>query len=203
MVQAGILFGYLAAFITIIIAIALGDLAMSFHRLMRARRRVTWHPIPLLAALWVLLTLLTSFFSIFDLTRVDHISYYVLIWKMAPLFLYFLAACAVLPDEVPATGVDLLESYLADRRYLYSLLLAASVLDNADSLWKHWDYISAHTSFLLGFVLPILISTAAALVAMIWRSEKWVHWAALAVLLIGALLAYNDWEITGAAAVIG
>ena len=76
MVAPGTLFEYLAAFITIILAIAFSDMATSLHRLLGARRRIEWHPLPLLVALFVLLTLITNFFELWPLTRLDRISYY-------------------------------------------------------------------------------------------------------------------------------
>src|SRR5688572_18694291 len=122
MVLAGTLFSYLAAFITIVVAIAVGDLAMSLHRLLRARRRVAWRPLPLLAALFVLLALLTLFFELWTLTRLEALSYYALVWMLVPPLLTFLAASAVLPDEVPPEGLDLDAFYFAERRYLYAVL---------------------------------------------------------------------------------
>jgi len=50
MVAPGTLFEYLAAFITIVLAFALGDLLVSLHRLLRARRKVIWAPLPVLLA---------------------------------------------------------------------------------------------------------------------------------------------------------
>jgi|KBSMisStandDraft_5_1062788.scaffolds.fasta_scaffold394608_2 hypothetical protein len=201
MVQAGTLFGYLAAFMTIVIAIAFGDLAISVHRLLRARQRVIWHPIPLLAAFWVLLVLLTSFFAIWDLTALSHLSFYGLLWKITPLFLYFLAASAILPDEVPPHGVDLFSFYLSERGYFYTVLIVGYVLDNGDGLASNWSYLSTHPAFVWSYVLPVIAGTLACLVAMLWRTEKWVHWSALTVLFIASHFGFASWSIKGASAI--
>ena len=105
MVQAGTLFGYLAAFVTVLLAIAVGDMAVSLHRLLRARRRIEWHPLPLVAAFIVLLVLLTNFFALWQLTQTERMSFLELCWLLVPQVLYFLAASAVLPDEIPAKGL--------------------------------------------------------------------------------------------------
>ena len=44
------MFAYLAAFISVVLALALSDLVQSFHRLLRARRRVKWSLTALIAA---------------------------------------------------------------------------------------------------------------------------------------------------------
>jgi hypothetical protein len=203
MVQAGTLFDYLAAFITIVLAIAFADLAVSLHKLLRARRRVKWHPIPLLAALWVLLALLTSFFAIWELTRLDHLSYYQLVWKIAPQFLYFLAASAALPDEVPPEGLDIHAFYLGERRYFYAILFAALLLDTVDGMVSQWDGLVGNPAFLLGFFLPLNLVALAAFATMGWSANKWVHWAGLALLFLVAHLGFSGWAIRGASAVVG
>ena len=109
MVQPGTLFEYLAAFVTILLALAVSDLATSAHRLLRARARVRWHPLPVLAAFYILLWLLGSFFGLWNLTTLDRISFPALFWMLVPIFFAFLAASAVLPDEVPDRPFDLLD----------------------------------------------------------------------------------------------
>jgi len=47
------MFAYLAAFVSIILALAVSDLVQSLHRLLRARRRVKWSLTALIAALTV------------------------------------------------------------------------------------------------------------------------------------------------------
>ena len=203
MIQAGTLFEYLAAFISIVLAIAVGDLAMSVHRLLRARRRVIWHPIPILAAFWVLLVLLASFFAIWEWTALDHLDFYGLLWKFAPMFLYFLAASAILPDEVPTQKLDLYDFYLSERAYFLPVLILGFVLDNAGRVAERWSYISTHPAFAWGYVMPLAVGSLGSLAAMLWRTEKWVHWIALGVLFACAHVGFSGWKIEGASAVVG
>jgi hypothetical protein len=46
---------YVAVFVSIILGIALGDLALSTHRLLRARHRVEWHWVtpPIRSPFWL------------------------------------------------------------------------------------------------------------------------------------------------------
>src|SRR5687768_12025454 len=181
MVQAGALFEYLAAFVTILLAIAVGDLANSVHRLLRARRRVIWDPLPLVAALWVLLVLLTMFFAIWGWTDLTNITFYELLWKIAPLFLYFLAASAILPDDVPNEGLNLRLFYLSERRYFLPVLMLGFGIDNAAGFAEGWSFFSTNPGavwFYVGTTFAALLSLG----AMLWRAERWVHWLALAVL---------------------
>ena len=199
MAQSGTLFEYLAAFVTILLAIAIGDLANSVHRLLRARGRVIWDPLPLVAAFWVLLVLLTMFFAIWGWTSLTSLTFYGLLWKTAPLFLYFLAASAILPDEVPEGGLDLRQFYLSERRYFLTVLILGFAIDNVGGAIEVWPYLSANSGFALQ-VLGLSLATLASLGAMLWREERWIHWVALAVLFGCAHVGFSTWVVRGASA---
>jgi hypothetical protein len=201
MVQAGTLFEYLAAFITVLLAIAVGDMAVSLHRLLRARRRVKWHPLPLTAAFIVLLILLTNFFAIWRLTETERITFLELCWLLTPQFLYFLAASAVLPDEIPAKGLKLFDFYDGERRYLYTLLLLAVVAEVIDGTVR-LRLFEQNPQRYFSLYLPLNLISLLSLLAMVWRSEKWVHWTALGMLLVVAYFGILDWAVEGAAAVV-
>jgi len=199
-VQAGTLFGYLAAFVTIVLALALSDLAMSLHRLIRARRTVRWHPLPLVAAFWVLLVLLTSFFGLWSLTELSRVTYNRLFWIVLPQVCYFLAAAAVLPDEVEP-DTHLLKFYLAERHYLFAVLALGFVFEFVDDLLREFDALTASPplTFAPYFVLNAVIL---ATFAVMWASaRRWVHWVGFGVLFTTALLGFVDWEIRGLPAV--
>ena len=57
-------FEYMVGLFTVIIGLAVVDLAASFHKLARHRRSVTWDPLALLAALYSLLLAITMWFEI-------------------------------------------------------------------------------------------------------------------------------------------
>lgn len=201
MVLPGTLFSYLAAFITIVVAIALGDLAMSLHRLLRARRRVRWGALPLLAALFVLLSLLTLFFELWTLTRLEAISYFALAWMLVPPVLTFLAASAVLPDEVPSEGLDLDAFYFGERRYIWGVLALAFAADIADGLVSDNFAVLGHPEYLWRHFAPLNALAMGAFIALWISARPWVHWLGLTALLGMAALGFTPWTVGGASAV--
>ena len=97
---------YVSVFSAIVIGIAVADLAASFHKLMRNRDRVRWDQLIFAAALQVLLNLIAAWWvtllwygGIKDLKIASYLP------DLAMLLILFLAAAAVLPDEVPADGL--------------------------------------------------------------------------------------------------
>ncbi len=202
MAEPGTLFSYLSAFITIVLAIAFGDMAASLHRLLRARKRVKWHPLPLAVALFVLLTLVTVFFELWTLTRIERVSYYQLVWLLAPQFVYFLAASAALPDKVPEEGLDLLAWYMAERRYLFAVFGLAMVLDAVGGLLDRWPFFMSHPDYFWGFYFPANLASFA-LIATLWTSRRvWVHGLALTALYAIAYDGYGGWTIKSASALV-
>lgn len=115
------MFAYLAAFVSIILALAVSDLVQSFHKLIRARTRVRWSLTDLIAALTVFMAILEEFFGLWRFTGVERFTYFDLLTLIVPAIILSLAAMTALPDEVPASGIDLAEHYMANRRLLYLL----------------------------------------------------------------------------------
>ena len=205
MVQAGTLFGYLAAFVTIVLALALSDLLISLHRLLRARKRVIWRPLPLVLATFIALSLLSCFFELWDMTGWDSLSYYGLVWQVTEYVPVFLAACAALPDEVPEAGIDMNEFYFAERRYIVALLAIAFLFNLGDAVVNRWDDIFAgsdFTRFFLTMFLPMNLLTAASFAAIAWSGRKWLHWLSFLVLFGLAHIGYSDFVVQGATALV-
>jgi len=116
------LFAYLAAFVSVILALAVSDWLQSLHRLLRARKRVRWSAVAILAASLVFLAILEEFFDLWRIAGVQRFTYVDLIALIAPPIVLSIAAMTVLPDEVPASGLDLAEHYMENRRLLYLLM---------------------------------------------------------------------------------
>lgn len=117
------LFAYLAAFVTIMLAIALTDMVQSTHRLLRDRSRVKWDPLTPLLALWVLLWVVSEFFTLWVDARYEKLTFYRLLGLIAVPALTSLAAFSVLPDEVPDDGLDLRKFYYENLDLLIILLV--------------------------------------------------------------------------------
>ena len=201
MVQAGTLFGYLAAFVTIVLGLALADFLVSLHRLLRARRRVVWRPLPLLLALFAMLSLLTGFFELWEMTRWESISYFGLVWQILLAIPLFLVTCAVLPDDVPPGTFDFENFYVGERHYICALLAADIILDIADAALRNRPGHAGDLSFLLSFYLPLNLLVLAGIGFIGWSQAKWVQWLAFAILFGAAGVGYASWSIGGADAI--
>jgi hypothetical protein len=193
------LFAYLAAFVTIVLAIALSDLVMSTHRLLRARKRVKWDVLPLLMAAYVYFTLLSEFFSLWTELSVERFAYIDLVGAMVVPSPVSLAAFAVLPDEVPTKGLSLNEFYFGQRRYLVILFLLIMTCDLTRNFW--WAIRQGY------FDRPDLWAWFAGLAAihlvifwLIWSSgSRRVQFWALVALIAAGWTAYFQWRIEAVA----
>lgn len=122
-------FEYLLPFVSILVGLAVADLSVSLHRLLRARRRVRWDWLPLAASALVLLLILQFWWSFFHFGQGDLWSRYgPFMLLTVSLVSIFLLASAALPDEVPETGVDLRAYYLENGPYFWGLFAAFMVL---------------------------------------------------------------------------
>jgi hypothetical protein len=185
MVAPGTLFSYLGAFVTIVLALGLSDLLISLHRLLRHASKVKWAMLPLACALFVLLSLLSEFFSIWSLTMVSRVTFGGLILHLLPTFFIFLAASTVLPDDIDPDGVDLDSFYFSQRRYIYITLACAFFAD------------APRASLAFGFSFEDLLVNVAgpsfalglAFLALAFSRWRWLHWLVLgaALALIGTL----------------
>jgi hypothetical protein len=176
MVGAGTLFSYLSAFVTIVLALGLSDLLISFHRLMRQGKNVRWSGLPLAAALFVLLALLTEFFSMWALVAVNRVSFVGLVFHLLPTFFIFLAASAALPDEVGDGPFDLDTFYFSQRRYFY-VTLSLSFLGDAP---RALEGVPFNLRAILNIVAPSA-TVAAILLILAFSGRRWLHWLGLGI----------------------
>ena len=103
---------------SVVVGLAVADMATSLHRLLRNRRRVRWDWVAPLAALVILVELFNlwwSWRSFAGNSLADVAPYFVV------LVLLFLTAAATLPDEVPDQGLDLGDYFDETRAYFWAL----------------------------------------------------------------------------------
>jgi len=115
-------FEYALGLFSVLIGLAIADIATSLHRLMRSRQAVTWDTLPLLTALYALLTVIGMWFDLWGVRNVAgarHFFFYLLM--VADLFVVFLIAASSLPDD-PESGRDLREFYSRNRQYFWTLI---------------------------------------------------------------------------------
>ena len=128
-------FEYLLALVSILIGLAVADLSISLHHLLRARHRIRWDWLSLAAALLVLLLILNFWWAFYRIGQVEvWTRYWAFLVLSASLITMLLLASAALPDHVPDAGLDLAAYYIENQRYFWILFTVFTALATAVSL---------------------------------------------------------------------
>jgi len=181
---------YVAAFASIIVALAVTDLAHSMHRLLRARGRVQWDWLPLAVALLILLATLQFWWAYFDIwSSSKEFALGGFLPAFISLLLLFFCASAALPDECPSNGVDLKAYYLENRSYFWTLFLLLAVSAWIPAAFRQvtsdMTAIDIARLFLANGNLTLVIFA----VVLILTKNRWVH-----VVLVLFMLAALAWQ---------
>ena len=117
--------------ISIIVGLGLTELLLNLHRLILARDRVRWDPLPVLWMAIVLLMLLNYWWAVVlrrDGSELAHTAAEYGLLLVHPLLLFLLCA-TVLPRLVSEDGIDMRRAYESDRRafaWLFVLYMLAN-----------------------------------------------------------------------------
>jgi len=167
--------------ITIVFGLMLTELFVSVHRLIRNRQRVRWHWLPLLVSWYVLVTILKNWWGfVFGGDDGAWASGWVFFFYGHLLFLLYLVVSAVLPDEVPADGLDLQEYYFETRRYFWGLLAGVNLLLLVFSLLRPVLFSGSSVN-LMAVLSNVVMGTVALSLAWVRRFE---YHAAVVVMLV-------------------
>ena len=186
---------YIAAFISIMIGLALADLATSLQRLLRAGRRVKWDLLTPAAAILVTAFVINVWWASFGLLNaMSSISVAGFIPDLIALLLLFCLASSALPDEVGET-LDLADYYRGNSRRFWSLF----------AMYTAWVTVvggvraalaGASPGSMIGIVVPNLLLTAL-MAVLIWTPRRWVHVLVIVLILVISGLAWLPQEIRG------
>lgn len=169
---------YVSAFAAIIVGLAAADLLTSFHRLFRASRKITWDWMaPVLGTQMLLLTVSVWWRSYNWYAGIESYPLYAFIPDLAILLSLFLVVSAVLPDEIPAKGLDLRKFYLEEAPYIWTIYGIGSLIVVVHAYFRHPMGEAGLPSFLL-WQWPNLLGIAIA-VAMRFRPHLWLHYTAI------------------------
>jgi hypothetical protein len=178
---------YISVFSAIIIGLAVADLVTSFHKLMRHRERVDWDWLIFAVVLLVLLNLVAVWWvTLLWYGSVKDMSIAAYLPDLAILLVLFLATAAILPDDVPADGLNLRTFYLSNSSYfwtLWSILIALTIVVLGRRYHPNADWLSfarveiPNFAFLLGTII------------LAWTKRYWVH-----VAIVMAMLGYTVWD---------
>ncbi|MFL6730649.1 MAG: hypothetical protein ACJ8E3_01065 [Sphingomicrobium sp.] len=120
-------FEYALGLISILMSLALADIVMDFHHLMRHRRTVVWDGRILVAAALVVVEVVRIWFAQWALRDLQvALNFPVYIALFGHILLLVLTAVACLPDEV-GEGCDLRSFYEENRRYFWSTFAATQL----------------------------------------------------------------------------
>lgn len=180
-------FEYMLPMVSILVGLAIGDLSLSLHRLLRARRRVRWDWLPLGAALLVLLLILQFWWAFYAVGRAEvWTRYWSFLVLSAGLIAMFLLASAALPDAIPDEGLDLSAYYEENRRYFWVLFALFTLLALAVDFLAPTYEPSVPTGPVRA--IPTLI------IAALLLSLAFVRRRAYHVVVVLLLLAFFGWQ---------
>jgi len=174
-------FDYAVGLISIIVGLALADVASSLHKLLRRRHSVRWDGRVILSVAYVLLKITGMWFAVWSIRGVKEVLWFPFYLSLFLEFmLLFLVCAACLPDE-EAEGRDLAAFYQNNRRYLWSLFALFQI-----SYFLHWIYfvgirVDRHELLLRGAdtMAPLAIYLLLATI-----QSRWLHYVGLALLLV-------------------
>ncbi|MDB5429506.1 MAG: hypothetical protein JWP35_622 [Caulobacter sp.] len=200
--QTSDLFSYLSAFVTIVLALGLGDMIQSLHRLLDARRRVRWGVLPLVSAVLVFILVVSEFFSLTLTFGITRITYFGVVGLLAVPTLTALAAFSVLPDHVPDEGLDLGDFYQRNRRYLFAVLALATTADFARLLAtyaaRHGGRLPMTLDF-WGFNAGLTLALLGVYALVAFVADRRAQAAGLALLFTAYMFGVSGWSVEAAA----
>jgi hypothetical protein len=183
-------FEYLLGLASILIGIALADMALSLHRLLRSEGPVRWHWHPIAAAVVVVLLVLDLWWGLRQLERAGvTMTVGLFLPLLSALFVFFLLAAATFPDKVSVKGTDLAVYYSATSRYFWRLFSIYIMLSSAHvfavGLAAPGWQTSSYQRLAVQFVPNMIIVGLAVSLSV---SRRWWWHSVVLVFLLAALL---------------
>ncbi|HEY8572991.1 hypothetical protein [Phenylobacterium sp.] len=175
-------FEYALGLISILMSLALADVVMCVHRLMRRARTVRWDARPLIATALIVIEIIRIWFAQWTLRDLDTaLGFPVYVALFGHILLLVMTAVASLPDEV-GDRCDLGEFYERNRTYFWGAFAATQAAYFA--LWLVFGGNQASVGGSAGVMdwFRILGPLAVYLLLALVR-WKWLHYLAPLVIL--------------------
>jgi hypothetical protein len=175
-------FEYALGLFSVLMALALGDIAINVHKLIRHWRTIRWDGRVIVSALLVVVVIVRMWFALWAI-RDDGL---VLVFPFylslfIELMILFLLAAHCLPDE-PSADCDLGAFYEANSRSLWSIFALFQL-----SFFLHWLYFGGRAQPASAWAGLLAVLGLYVLLARV----RW-NWLHLAVPI--ALIAYEIWR---------
>ena len=181
---------FLLPLVSVLVGLAVTDVAKSLHLLLRARHRVRWDPLPLAASF---VAVLTTFNLWWRLASSGDPTPYLTLGGFLPLaaqlLVLFLLNAAALPDAVPEDGLDLRAFYESNARVFWALFALHVVLLMATRAVRLWAGIGTEGGSMDVFVFNALALATFVVLAVVRR--RWVHAVAVPILVVLALTGWS------------
>ena len=176
-------FEYAAGLFSVLIGLAVVDIATSFHRLLRSKATVRWDPLALLAAVYALCLVVAMWFDLWGIRNVGATRHFLFYLSLIIQFLIlFLVAAASLPDE-PGEAADLREYYAGNRRYFWSLITLFQTEYCGVGLFFVRSEYGRDPQWVFILSLALMFAPLLVAVVLLCTKSRWMHYAGLALLL--------------------
>ena len=164
-------FEYALGLFSVLMALALGDIAMNVHKLIRHCRTVRWDGRVVLSTLLVVVVIVRMWFALWSIRQVGMVLVFPFYLSLfVELMILFLLGASCLPDE-PLADCDLANFYERNQRSLWMIFAAFQL-----SYFLHWLYfggVQAPPSRWFAVLTPFAIYLLLAFVR-----NRWLHLAA-------------------------
>jgi len=172
------------SFFTIVYGLMLTDLFNSLHKLIRNRKIVKWHWLPLIASWYLFLQIINNWwgFLSFNESSGFNIVYFFILAHVVILF--YLSVSVILPDEIQKKGVDLKEYYFQNHSYFWGLITAISIVSLLISIIPQF----IHSSHLDTIHIVVRIAFILLSGLLVFSKKYWVHSSLLIVFVLINLL---------------
>jgi len=188
-------FEFAMGLFSVLIGLAVVDVATSFHRLMRVRALIRWDALTLFAAFY---TLCVAVYMWFDLWGVRHFAatrhfpFYLALISL--FFVLFLAAAASLPDE-PSETTNLRSYYELNRRYLWTLLTLFQIGYTLLGFYFVAGELPKFRLWIALLLLGLMIGPALISASLIFLKPRTAHYSGLGLLFLLMAIHYASAQI--------
>lgn len=123
--------------ITIVYGLVITNLFASLHKLIKAKKNVQWHWLPLLTAWYILFLILKNWWGItysVESRHWDSILIFILYGHL--LIVLYLLSSSILPDSIPKEGINLKEYYFQNHGYIWGLMCGVIIISVIISVFR-------------------------------------------------------------------
>jgi hypothetical protein len=166
--------------VSVIVGLGLTELLANLNGLIRSRREVRWHVLPLVWAAVCLVLVVNLWWGVYlgaiGIATPSNAGVF-LLYLGVPVLLY-LVCSAALPEKSPGGPLDLRQAYFEGSRYFSVLLLAyvGATLLQAYLARGHLEWSVTTTVLRVGIIVVLL--------PLVWTRRPAYHWFAATFMLV-------------------